>query len=53
MRNKLRKNANYFLTESLKITYIENCTNSKTAYYIASYIYPKHPKRYIIAKQIF
>jgi alanyl-tRNA synthetase len=42
--NKLRENADYFLIESSKITYIKNRTNNKTACYITSCIRPKHPE---------
>jgi hypothetical protein len=53
MRNKLRENTDYFLTESSKITYIENQTNGEAAYYIAPYMRPEHPEHYSTAEQIF
>jgi hypothetical protein len=53
MHNKLRENADHFPTESLKITYIKNRTNSKAARHIASHMRPEHPKQYTIAEQIF
>jgi aspartate/methionine/tyrosine aminotransferase len=53
MRNKLYKNANYFLTKFSKITYIENQINSKAACYITPRMRPEHLEYYSMAKQIF
>jgi hypothetical protein len=53
MKNKLKANADHYLTDELKITYTESRTNSETALHIALRMRETALNRFKTADEIF